>query len=52
MNNAHYHLLHDYTQFLIPYRDVPLLVVTLPIKSNQKRMHVIDLGQIVYKNKD
>ena len=37
---------------IIPWRDVSLLVTTLPIKSNQKRMHVIDLGQIVYINKD
>ena len=36
----------------MPLRDVSLLVTTLPIKSNQKRMHVTDLGQIVYINKD
>ena len=38
--------------FLFPIEMFPLLVATLPIKSNQKRMHVIDLGQIVYINKD
>ena len=37
---------------IIPWRDVSLLETTLPIKSNQKRMHVIDLGQIDYINKD
>ena len=38
--------------FLFPGEMFPLLVATLPIKSNQKRMHVIDLGEIVYINKD
>ena len=38
--------------FLFPGEVFSLLVAILPIKSNQKRMHVIDLGQIVYINID
>ena len=39
------------TQFLIPKRDVSILVATAGVKSNQKKMQVIHIGHTVYINK-